>query len=788
MKKSMMYAAMGFMLVGCAKNDVKEPKISPTDIITLSANATLSKAAIIGEGNMLSDPAGFKVYATSDGGSGWIENINGTNNHVYAGGRWRWAGADVKWTSGGYPLKFYAWYPAVPAGLDNITANGGAPELKFDFTVRDQVENQIDLMAGYASASEKPFDGILPITFDHVLSKVNFGIKAPAGWTVNVQSLELKNVAKKGTYDMITGLWSGNTSYNASYSYYSGTGEGKSFTGSGNLQPFYTDSHNKHLMLIPKDYAANNWDPTSGVPAGKTHIQMLYRVSNGNDIIGFANANKHPDYATHGAGITGPLFVKVAYPYYSRWEKGEGYINTVELPGLTGGYLIDLKYYDKNGARTNLTVSNELNTGDPINSYALKTKIIEENGSFRLMIRGEEVYLKGICSEWQTPQTAAIIANSGANAVRQFVWMHNYEENTHLSALNSVLQQGLYVQVYSTFLTGFSADYTETNKENWRKAYRNIAEQTKDMPNVFMIVIGNEWDYYAGTANTPATCQFINELALMVKSICPDKLVSTSICSNNTTTLNRIAQYIPALDVICFNDYDNVANIDNTVKDSQWKGAYIISEWGVNHYSTSPQPLFRDAYIEKTSEEKRAQLESRYSSVFKNKLPRCLGSFYFIGTIYDYVEYTPTWFNAFVFPNGALQGEAGLKPTPILEALQRNWTGIEPTQTAPVVTEIYINNTKRLLTSTTGNSINVNSGASFTCKVDATDREGDPMTYVWEILMDNGTRPSPPVYTQTTTVNTMTTSVTGTGNYRLYVYVLDGTGRAGTANIPFRVQ
>ncbi|MFQ3588375.1 MAG: hypothetical protein SNJ76_12035, partial [Fimbriimonadaceae bacterium] len=25
------------------------------------------------------------------------------------------------------------------------------------------------------------------------------------------------------------------------------------------------------------------------------------------------------------------------------------------------------------------------------------------------------------------------------------------------------------------------------------------------------------------------------------------------------------------------------------------------------------------------------------------------------------------------------------------------------------------------------------------------------------------------------------------GNYRLYVYVLDGTGRAGTANLPFRV-
>ena len=120
-----------------------------------------------------------------------------------------------------------------------------------------------------------------------------------------------------------------------------------------------------------------------------------------------------------------------------------------------------------------------------------------------------------------------------------------------------------------------------------------------------------------------------------------------------------------------------------------------------------------------------------------------------------------------------------------MEALQRCWSGVEPTQTAPVVTEIYINNTKRT-NGSSANNIYVNSGATFTGKVDATDKEGNTMTYVWEILKEGAsTRPG---IVQNTGVNTANFSVSEKGNYRLYVYVLDGTGYVGTANIPFQIQ
>jgi hypothetical protein len=90
----------------------------------------------------------------------------------------------------------------------------------------------------------------------------------------------------------------------------------------------------------------------------------------------------------------------------------------------------------------------------------------------------------------------------------------------------------------------------------------------------------------------------------------------------------------------------------------------------------------------------------------------------------------------------------------------------------------------------------VKSGASFEAKIDVTDREGDAMTYVWEILKEATVtatggayepRPDRVGEVQTTSVNTLKTAIPESGNYRLYVYILDGTGFVSTANAPFRV-
>jgi hypothetical protein len=168
--------------------------------------------------------------------------------------------------------------------------------------------------------------------------------------------------------------------------------------------------------------------------------------------------------------------------------------------------------------------------------------------------------------------------------------------------------------------------------------------------------------------------------------------------------------------------------------------------------------------------------------------PRCLGSFVFLWG--QKQERTPTWFSMFVennVPGLPLQGEK----TPMVEAMERVWTGVEPHHTAPVIHGIFINNTKP------ADNIYVRPGSMFEAKVEAVDRENNNMTYVWEILMEatitatgGAFEPRPDRVGEvfTTNVNTLNTSIREPGNYRLFVYVLDGTGFVSTANAPFQVR
>ena len=126
----------------------------------------------------------------------------------------------------------------------------------------------------------------------------------------------------------------------------------------------------------------------------------------------------------------------------------------------------------------------------------------------------------------------------------------------------------------------------------------------------------------------------------------------------------------------------------------------------------------------------------------------------------------------------------------MVEAMERVWTGVEPTQTAPVVRGIYINGCRPI------ESVRVGRGEVFVGKVDAFDREGDELTYVWEVMKEatilgfgGSFEPRPDRVDEVITRMTPTVelSIREPGNYRLFVYVLDGTGFVGTANIPFQV-
>ncbi|MFO0662198.1 MAG: hypothetical protein U0165_20545 [Polyangiaceae bacterium] len=152
-------------------------------------------------------------------------------------------------------------------------------------------------------------------------------------------------------------------------------------------------------------------------------------------------------------------------------------------------------------------------------------------------------------------------------------------------------------------------------------------------------------------------------------------------------------------------------------------------------------------------------------------------------------ERTPTWYGLFAEqrPELGLNGEAYAS----VDVLQHAWTGNWPSQRAPIVTTLLLDgkNPADNVTLGAGQQVSVNASAS--------DENGDTLTYVWEVLVEasqlgNGGSSEPRPDTVPNTVSGSGAQVMLTapspGQYRVYVYALDGHGGIASANFPFRVQ
>ncbi len=357
---------------------------------------------------------------------------------------------------------------------------------------------------------------------------------------------------------------------------------------------------------------------------------------------------------------------------------------------------------------------------------------------YKLSIDGRETYIKGVGGTYRLD----IAAQSGANAFR--TWGGNVEEIKKNLALAS--EHNMYVMQGIGMTKDSIRYYDDEYKNKMREEVRLLAETFKNDTSLLAWGIGNEIEL--GNANIAAAWNFVEELAQLIKSIDKRHLVSTVI-SYNPSALDSVAKYAPSL------DYETAS--------TEWK-----------------------APIEQTSEEKRQVYEERYTQYISANT-RCLGSFVFLWGQKE--ERTPTWFSMFVedkVDSLPLKGEK----TPMVEAMQRVWTGKELDETAPIVRGMTIDGKSAI------DNVRIKAGTLFKAEVSVTDKESDSLAYVWEVLKEatvlgfGGSyepRPERMGDVAVSDKNVYETMIKVPGEYRLYVYVLDNTGFVSTANIPFQV-
>jgi len=362
-------------------NETDNVNVTKSDAISLApSTAATTRASISDLSTLQDDPNGFVAYAKS--GSNWYAGLDGStkNNHVWDKHESQWGfETSVHWPgdANDYPMTFYAFYPQKDANNKVIT--GIIPPtsgLTLGVILPPDKKDQLDLLAGQKETKNKPASGTLTMTFNHILSKVNFSVSIDdKNYTAYVLALGFKNLYSQNNYDVIAAAWKpfGINTNSDSYEYYNSFAvkdpTEASYTEnvfSSSSRNFFFDINDKesdeHLMLLPQD--GKVWPTnvaTVELPkSDEAFVQMLYRLENGTnvDFIGFKDASTHGGYATSQLKkdkYEGSLYVKVGYSFVLDWKQGKGYLYNIPLPG-TGGRLLDDHLYDDKGNRTDLKV------------------------------------------------------------------------------------------------------------------------------------------------------------------------------------------------------------------------------------------------------------------------------------------------------------------------------------------------------------------------------------------------------------------------------------------------
>jgi hypothetical protein len=404
-------------------------------------------------------------------------------------------------------------------------------------------------------------------------------------------------------------------------------------------------------------------------------------------------------------------------------------------------------------------------------------KVVKQGDRYTLTVDGEPFFVKGAGCEFGNIPALAL---HGANSFR--TWRTDNGQQTGQEVLDAASEHGLLVCMgieIGRERHGFDYDDPVAVKEQYEYVKGEVLKY-KDHPALLAWGIGNELNL---RSTNPAVWDAVEDIAAMIREIDPNHPVTTMLAGFGKELWEIIEPRCQSLDFLSFQSYADIINLPRYIKEAGYEGPYLVTEWGATGHWESPLTEWGRP-IEQNSREKAESYLFRYQQVIEADQPRCLGSYVFLWG--QKQERTPTWYGMFL--------ENGDK-TASVDVMHYAWTGQLPDNQTPRLDSLLMNG------QTAYTSVKTDPGQPCLAVVFVTDPDGDDLIINWEIIpevpegeqSDGGDFEKRPETVKTEYRNITGTSVEFTapaqkGEYRLFVYVSDGNGQSGTANIPFLVK